>query len=236
MIDSAGLAEKHNCRLHTHLAETRDENEYCLEHYGVRPLEYLEECGWLTDRTWLAHGIHFNDDEVHRLGRHGVGICHCPTSNMTLASGQCRTRELEAAGSPIGLGVDGSASNDNSNLMESVRHALMLNRLTYNAAAITHFDALRWATAGSARCIGRGDLGVIAVGKQADLAFYTLDELRFSGAGDPLAALVLCGAYAADRVMVKGEWKVEDRTPVGIDVAKLRAEHGAAAKAFLQAL
>jgi len=236
MVDSAGLAEKHNCRLHTHLAETRDENEYCLANYGVRPLDYLEECGWLTERVWLAHGIHFNDEEVHRLGRHGVGICHCPTSNMTLASGQCRTKELEAAGSPVGLGVDGSASNDNSNLMEGIRHALMINRLTYNAASVTHLDAFRWATAGSARCIGRDDIGTIAAGKQADLAFYTLDELRFSGAGDPLAALVLCGAYAADRVMVKGAWKVVDRAPVGVDVAQLRAEHGAAARAFLQAL
>jgi 8-oxoguanine deaminase len=236
MVDSAGLAEKHNCRLHTHLAETRDENEYCLANYGVRPLDYLEECGWLTERVWLAHGIHFNDEEVHRLGRHGVGICHCPTSNMTLASGQCRTKELEAAGSPVGLGVDGSASNDNSNLMEGIRHALMINRLTYDAASVTHLDAFRWATAGSARCIGRDDIGTIAAGKQADLAFYTLDELRFSGAGDPLAALVLCGAYAADRVMVKGAWKVVDRAPIGIDVAQLRAEHGAAARAFLQAL
>jgi 8-oxoguanine deaminase len=236
MIDTVGLAEKHNCRLHTHLGETRDENEYCLQHFSCRPVDYLEECGWLTERVWLAHGIHFNDREIANLGRHKVGICHCPTSNMTLASGQCRTKELEAAGSPIGLGVDGSASNDNSNLMESVRHALMLNRLTYDAASVTHFDALRWATEGSARCLGRDDLGRIAVGQQADLAFYTLDELRFSGAGDPLAALVLCGAHAADRVMVKGVWKVEDGSPVGVDVQKLRAEHGAAARAFLAAL
>jgi 8-oxoguanine deaminase len=236
MIDTVGLAEKHNCRLHTHLGETRDENEYCLQHFSCRPVEYLEECGWLTDRVWLAHGIHFDEQEIANLGRHKVGICHCPTSNMTLASGQCRTKDLEAAGSPIGLGVDGSASNDNSNLMESVRHALMLNRLTYDAASVTHFDALRWATEGSARCLGRDDIGRIAVGKQADLAFYTLDELRFSGAGDPLAALVLCGAHAADRVMVKGEWKVEDGNPVGVDVQKLRAEHGAAARAFLATL
>ena len=236
MVDTVGLAEKHNCRLHTHLGETRDENEYCLEHFSCRPVEYLEECGWLTDRVWLAHGIHFTDREVRRLGRHKVGVCHCPTSNMMLASGQCRTKDLEAAGSPVGLGVDGSASNDNSNLMEGVRHALMINRLTYSAAAVTHFDVLRWATEGSARCLGRDDLGVIAVGKQADLAFYSLDELRFSGAGDPLAALVLCGAHAADRVMIKGEWKVEDGMPVGVDVAKLRAEHGQAAKAFLAAL
>ena len=232
MVDSAGLAEQHDCRLHTHLGETEDENEYCLAHFECRPVDYLEECGWLNNRVWLAHGIHFNDDEIGRLGRHGVGICHCPTSNMTLASGQCRTRDLEAAGSPVGLGVDGSASNDNSNLMESVRHALMINRLTYDAAAITHRDAFRWATTGSARCLGRTDIGAIAVGKQADLAFFTLDELRFSGAGDPLAALVLCGAHQADRVMVAGDWRVEDGQPVGVDVARLREEHGAAAAAF----
>jgi 8-oxoguanine deaminase len=236
MVDTVGLAERFNCRLHTHLGETQDENEYCLAHFGARPVDYLEECGWLTDRVWLAHGIHFNDDEVHRLGRHGVGVCHCPTSNMTLASGQCRTRELEAAGSPIGLGVDGSASNDNSNLMESVRHALMINRLTYDAASITHLDVLRWASEGSARCLGRDDLGAIKVGKQADFAFYTLDELRFSGAGDPLAALVLCGAHSADRVMVGGQWLVEHGDPIGIDVAKLRHDHGEAAKAFVAAL
>ncbi len=236
MVDSVGLAERFQCRLHTHLGETQDENEYCLEHFACRPVDYLEECGWLSDRVWLAHGIHFTDNEVKLLGRHGVGVCHCPTSNMVLASGQCRTKELEAAGSPVGLGVDGSASNDNSNLMEGVRHALMIGRLTYDAAAVTHFDALRWATEGSARCIGRNDIGAIAVGKQADLAFYTLDELRFSGAGDPLAALVLCGAHAADRVMIGGTWTVENGSPVGVDVAQLRREHGAAARAFLEAL
>ncbi len=234
MIETAQLAEKHNCRLHTHLAETRDEIDYCNERFQCRPVDYLEDAGWMSDRVWLAHGIHFNDDEVKRLGRAGVGVCHCPTSNMVLASGQCRTRELEKAGSPVGLGVDGSASNDNSNLIEGVRHALMMNRLTYDAT-ITHFDAFRWATEGSAKCLGRSDIGAIAVGKQADLACYTLEELRFSGAGDPLAALVLCGAHSADRVMVKGEWRVIDAMPVGIDIARLRREHGDAAKAFLQA-
>jgi 8-oxoguanine deaminase len=177
--------------------------------------------------------VHFDDSEVKRLGRAGVGVGHCPTSNMVLASGQCRTKELEAAGSPVGLGVDGSASNDNSNLMESVRHALMINRLTYDAASVTHLDALRWATQGSARCLGRSDIGTIAVGKQADLALYTLDELRFSGAGDPLAALVLCGAHAADRVLIKGDWRVIDAAPVGVDVERLRVEHGRAAAAFV---
>ena len=232
MCACGGLAEKHDCRLHTHLAETQDEDAFCKSMFGMSPLDYLDEVGWLSDRTWLAHGIHFSDDDVARLGKHGTGICHCPTSNMVLASGQCRTRELEAAGAPVGLGVDGSASNDASNLMEAVRHALMINRLTYDAT-ITHLDALRWATLGSARCLGRSDIGEIAVGKQADLALFTLDELRFSGAGDPIAALVLCGAHRADRVMVAGRWLVIDGNPVGIDVGALRAEHGAAAKAFL---
>jgi 8-oxoguanine deaminase len=226
------LAEKLDCRLHTHLAETHDEDEFCVSQFGMRPLDYLEDCGWLNNRTWLAHGIYFNDADVQKLGKHGVGVCHCPTSNMTLASGQCRTCELEAAGVAVGLGVDGSASNDSSNLMEGVRHALLLNRLTYNAK-VTHLDALRWATKGSAACLGRSDIGEIAVGKQADLALFTLDELRFSGAGDPIAALVLCGAHKADRVMVAGQWRVVDGQPAGIDVAKLRTEHGAAALKFI---
>ncbi len=234
MRETMELAHKHDCTCHTHLGETHDENDYCVEHYGCRPVDYLEELGWLNDRVWLAHGIHFNDGEVQKLGKHGVGVCHCPTSNMVLASGHCRTKELEDAGSPVGLGVDGSASNDNSNLMEGVRHALMINRLTYDAASITHFDAFRWATEGSARCLNRDDIGTLAVGKQADLAFYTLDELRFSGAGDPLAALVLCGAHSADRVMIAGEWRVSDGQPTGLDVTRLRHEHGEAAKAFLE--
>lgn len=116
--------------------------------------------------------------------------------------------------------------------MEGVRHALLLNRLTYGAARITHGDVLRWATEGSARCLGRNDIGTLAIGKQADLAMYTLDELRFSGAGDPIAALVLCGAHRADRVMVAGNWTVEGGTPVGVDVARLRREHGAAVAKF----
>jgi len=236
MMETMDLAHKHDCTCHTHLGETLDEDDYCMAHYGCRPVDYLEELGWMNDRVWLAHGIHFNDDEVQRLGAAGVGVCHCPTSNMVLASGHCRTKELEAAGSPVGLGVDGSASNDNSNLMEAVRHALMINRLTYDAASVTHFDVFRWATEGSAKCLGRDDIGKIAVGKQADFALYRLDDLRFSGAGDPLAALVLCGAHEADRVMLAGKWLVEDTLPVNMDVAKLRYEHGEAAKAFLESV
>ena len=230
MRESAHLAEAHDCRLHTHLGETLQEDDYCQALFGQRPVEYLEEVGWLGPRTWLAHGIHFNDAEVARLGRAGVGICHCPTSNMVLASGRCRTCELEAAGSPVGLGVDGSASNDGSNLIEGVRHALLLNRLTYGAEAVTHRDALRWATEGSAACLGRTDIGRIAPGCEADLALFTLDELRFSGAHDPLAALVLCGATRADRVMVAGAWRVIDGLPLGLDIGRLREDHSRLAR------
>jgi 8-oxoguanine deaminase len=233
MIDCAVLAAQYGCRLHTHLGETVDESEYCEHHFGCRPLDYLEQMGWLNDRVWLAHGIHFNDEELKRLGHHQVGICHCPTSNMVLASGMCRTKELETAGATVGLGVDGSASNDSSNLMEGVRHAMMLGRLLYGATAVTHLDALRWATEGSAQCIGRADIGRIAVGCEADLTFFTLDDLRFSGAGDPIAALVLCGAHHADRVMIGGAWRVTDGRPLGVDLERLRHEHGAAARSFL---
>jgi 8-oxoguanine deaminase len=229
MIATAKLAEKHDCRLHTHISETRDETDYCLAHLGCRPVEYLERTGWMTSRVWLAHGIFLNDEEVVKLGRHGLAVCHCPTSNMMLASGHCRTRELEQAGVAVGLGVDGSSSNDSSNLMEGVRHALMINRLTYDAT-ITHLDALRWATQGSARCLGRSDIGTIALGKEADLALFKLDELRFSGAADPLAAVILCGAHRADRLMIAGEWRVTDGMPSGVDVEKLRYEHSALAR------
>jgi 8-oxoguanine deaminase len=235
MRETASLAARHDCRLHTHLAETRDEDDFCKATFGMRPLDYLEDCGWLNNRTWLAHGVHFNDADIAKLGRHGVGVCHCPTSNMTLASGQCRTCELETAGVAVGLGVDGSASNDSSNLMEGVRHALMLNRLTYGQK-VTHLDALRWATEGSAKCLGRDDIGKIALGKQADLALFKLDELRFSGAGDPLAALVLCGAHRADRVMVAGTWRLIEGLPTSINLADLKQEHKKQALRFLEVI
>jgi len=228
MKESAVLARKKNVRLHTHLAETFDENEFCLKVFGVRPVDYLERVGWMADDVWLAHGIHFNDDEIVRLGKAGVGVTHCPSSNMVLGSGQCKTLDLEKAGCPVGLGVDGSASSDCSNLIQEVRQAMLLQRLRYGSAGVTHFDAYRWVTKGSARCLGRDDIGEIAVGKQADLALFKLDEIRFSGAGDPLAALLLCGAHKADRVMVAGEWKVKDGEAIDIDLAKLIAEHGKA--------
>ncbi len=232
MVETARLAERFDCPLHTHLCETVDEERFCLERYGCRPVDLLEEVGWLSDRVWLAHGIHFDDREVARLGRHGVGVCHCAASNMVLASGICRTVELEAAGAPVGLGVDGSASNDASNMMEALRHALMIGRLRYGAGAVTHADVIRWATEGSARCLRRDDVGRLAPGLQADLALFTLDEPRFAGAHDPVAALVLCGATRADRVMVGGRWRVLDGQIVGLDLDKLIADQKQAARRF----
>jgi 8-oxoguanine deaminase len=225
MRASAQMAEDLDVRLHTHLAETIDEEDFCLQRFGLRTVDYLESVGWLSNRTWLAHGIHFNDQEIAQLGKAGVGVCHCPTSNMMLASGIARNLELEAAGVPVGLGVDGSASNDGSNMMQEVRQALYIQRLRYGSSKVTHFDAYRWATKGSAKILGRNDVGEIGVGKQADLALFKLDEMRFSGAHDPLAALLLCGAHTADRVMVAGKWTVESGQVVGLDVAKLMAQH-----------
>ncbi|PSW10026.1 8-oxoguanine deaminase [Photobacterium rosenbergii] len=230
MKETAQIARQHGVMLHTHLCETKDEEQFCLERFGYRPVDYLEEVGWLHERTWLAHGIHFNDEEVRRLGQAQVGICHCPTSNMMLASGICRNKELEAAGAKVGLGVDGSASNDGSNMIAEVRMAMYLQRLRYGSAEVTHFDALSWATAGSATAMGRNDIGKIEVGMQADIAMFKLDDIRFSGSHDPLAALLLCGAQQADRVMVAGKWRVLDGRVLGVDLDDLMARHSAAAK------
>jgi 8-oxoguanine deaminase len=232
MASTAALADKLDVRLHTHLGETEDENRYCEEIYGCRPLDYLEQTGWLNKRTWLAHGIHFNGAEMLRLGKAGTTISHCSCSNQLLASGCCPVCEMEDAGVGIGLGVDGSASNDGSNLMQEVRAAFLLQRARYGVGRVSHKDALRWATKGSAACVGRPELGEIAVGKMADLALFKLDELRFSGHGDPLAALVLCGAHRADRVMVGGAWRVIDGAIPGLDVGDLIRRHSAAAKAM----
>jgi 8-oxoguanine deaminase len=230
MRESAVLAQKHKVRLHTHLAETLDEEEFCQQMFGCRTVDYLERVGWLNENTWLAHGIHFNDEEIARLGAAQVGIAHCPGSNMMLGSGICRNLELEAAGVKVGLAVDGSASNDASNMIVEARLALYLQRLRYGPAAISHFDALRWATAGSAAVLGRDDIGQLAVGKQADLALFKLDELSFAGSHDPLAALLLCNAQRADRVMVAGNWRVVDGAIVDLDIEELKAEQRLQAK------
>jgi 8-oxoguanine deaminase len=229
MRATAELAGQRGVRLHTHLAETEDETAFCLSRFGLRPLDYLEDVGWLHDRVWLAHGIHFDSSEISRLARAGVSVTHCPCSNQILASGHCPVCDMEAAGLRVGLGVDGSASNNASNLMQEVRAAFLLQRHRYGVARVSHKDALRWATAGSAACIGRPELGKIAPGKAADLALFRLDELRFAGARDKLAALVLAGAHRADRVMVGGRWVVEDGAIPCLDLPALLARQDAEA-------
>ena len=224
MKDSALMAEKYNVLLHTHLAETEDENKFCIQKTGYRPLEYLENVGWLNKRTWLAHGIHFTEEEILKLAKENIGISHCASSNMLLSSGVCRIPEMENSGVQVGLGVDGSSSNDTSNFSSEARIAFLLQRLNFGTK-VTHLDVLRWATEGGANVLKRTELGRINKGMQADLALFRLDELRFSGHGDPLASLIISGATNADRVMVAGNWIVEDGQIPRLDLKKLQASH-----------
>ncbi|WP_455379989.1 8-oxoguanine deaminase [Acidihalobacter prosperus] len=230
MCESAELARRHNARLHTHLSETNDEIEYCLQHFGRRPLDYIESLGWLADDVWVAHGIHFNDEEIARIGAARMGITHCPSSNMVLASGCCRALELEMAGALISIGVDGSASNDMSNLIVEARQAFLLQRLHEGAENIGYRDILRWATEGGARCLGRTEIGSLIPGNQADLAMFRVDDLAFAGAEDPIAALLLCGSHYADRVMIAGEWRLIDGEVPGLDMANLISEQRVASR------
>jgi len=227
----AALAERLDVRLHTHLLQIEDEERFSVETHGLRCVDFLESVGWLTDRLWIAHAVHFSSEDILRLGRAGVGVTHLAAADMWLQAGICPVADFEAAGAPVSLGVDGSTSNDSSNMMEAVRHSLMLQRLRYGPR-VTPRDALRWATVGGANCLGREDIGRIAVGTAADLAMFTLDEPRFSGAQDPISALALCGAHRADRVMVNGRWRVIDGAVVGLDLDRLLAEHRTAALKF----
>ena len=204
MRDTAALARRHGVRLHTHLAETRDENDYCHEVYGQRPVDLLESVAWLAADVWLAHGIWFEDEEITRLGAAGVGIAHCPSSNMRLGSGVCRVRDLRAAGCPVGLAVDGSASNDSSNLLAELRQALLLHRVTGGAAGMTVNEVLEMATLGGAGCLGRTDVGAVEPGRACDLAVFDLEAIGYDGADDPVAALLLCHPEPARAVIVGG--------------------------------
>ena len=192
----AALAERMDVRLHTHLLQIEDEERFSVQAHGLRCVDFLESVGWLTDRLWIAHAVHFSPDDILRLGRARVGITHLAAADMWLQAGICPVPDFEAAGSPVSLGVDGSTSNDSSNMMESVRHSLLLQRLRYGPR-VTPRDALRWATEGGAKCLGRDDIGRIAVGLAADVALFTLDEPRFSGAQDPISARLCCAARIA---------------------------------------
>ncbi len=204
MKNTAALARRHGVRLHTHLSETRDEDAYCLKIFNKRPVDFLESVDWLADDVWLAHGIWFDDDEVVRLGKAGVAIAHCPTSNMRLGSGVCRVRDLRSAGCPVGLAVDGSASNDSSNMLAELRQTLLLHRVINGAAAMTVSEVLEMATLGGAGCLGRDDIGSLEVGKACDMAVFDLNAIGYDGADDPVAALLLCHPEPAREVIVDG--------------------------------
>ncbi len=233
MTETAELARRHRVRLHTHLAETKSEEEYCQAKFGQRPLEFLEGAGWMADTTWLAHGIHFNEHEVERLGRGRVGIAHCPTSNMRLGSGIAPVIALRRSGCPVGLGVDGSASNDSSHMLAEARQALLLARVAGGATAMTVKEALRLATVEGAACLGRGDIGSLAVGKRADVALFDLNEIGYSGAGDPLLALLLCAPTRVHTLVVEGRVVVEGGQLRTIDPAPYVRRHRRAAAKLL---
>ena len=205
MRRTAELARRHGVRLHTHLAETRDENDYCLEVYGRRPVDFLDSVGWLGPDVWLAHGIWFDEAEIARLGAAGTGIAHCPSSNMRLGSGICRVRDLRRAGCPVGLAVDGSASNDSSNLLAELRQTLLLHRVLGGAAAMTVQEVLEMATLDGARCLGREDVGAVEPGRACDLAVFDLEAIGYDGADDPVAALLLCHPEPARATIVGGK-------------------------------
>jgi 8-oxoguanine deaminase len=225
MRATAALAGRYNVRLHTHLAETRDEEAYCLNRFGKRPLDLLEDVGWLNANTWLAHGIYFNRGEVTRLGRAGVGIAHCPSSNMRLGSGCAPVLALRRAGCPVGLGVDGSASNDSSHMLAEARQALLLHRLMHGAAALNVADTLRMATVEGARCLGRDDIGSLEAGKRGDVALFDLRDVGYSGAGDAVSALLLCAPRRVSTLVVEGRVVVEDGELKTISLDPVLARH-----------
>lgn len=209
--ESAKLARQYKVRLHTHLCETKDEERYMLEREGVRPLEYMHRLGWTGDDVWYAHGIHFNDEELLLLKNTGTGVCHCPISNMKLSSGIARIPEMIKLGIPVGLGVDGSASNDGSNLLEEIRAAFLLHRLNSGNQAPDGYTILKLATVGSARLLGRDDIGSLEVGKCADLFMVDSRRLELVGAtDDPTAVLATVGVKGAvDYTVVNGRVTVE---------------------------
>ena len=232
---SAILARQYGVRLHTHLCETRDEERYMLTHHGVRPLEFMSSLGWTGPDVWFAHGIHFNDEELRELARTGTGVAHCPISNMKLASGVARVPEMLALGVPVGLAVDGSASNDGSSLMEELRVAYLLHRLHASKAAPSGYQVLKMATRGSARLLGREDIGQLAVGKCAD--FFLVDSRRLElvgGAYSPADVLATVGLRGpVDYTVVNGRVVVKEGHLVTIDEEKTAADARKACGAYL---
>ncbi len=235
MKEAAELARDLGVRLHTHLAETADEEEFCLDRFGHRPVAYMETLGWAGPDVWYAHAVHVADEEVARMGAAGTGVAHCPTSNMRLASGLAPVARYLAEGVPVGIGVDGSASNDTSNLLAEVRQAMLLNRLAVapgfgSGPQMSARSALELGTVGGAQVLGRDDIGTLAPGHQADFIAIDLSRLELAGSHDPVAAAVMCAPAGVDHSWVAGRPLVRDRQVVGVDVGGLVERHNRLAR------
>lgn len=232
---SAILARQYGVRLHTHLCETKDEEHYTLAHFGVRPLEYMASLGWTGSDVWYAHGIHFNDEELRELSRTGTGVAHCPISNMKLASGVARVPEMLSLGVPVGLAVDGSASNDGSSLMEELRVAYLLHRLTSSEKAPSGYQVLKLATRGSARLLGREGIGALEVGRRADFFLVDARRLELAGAGespaDVLATVGLRGPV--DYTVVEGRMVVREGHLTTVDEIAVSEEANRVCRDYL---
>jgi cytosine/adenosine deaminase-related metal-dependent hydrolase len=234
MRESVALARTYGVHAHTHLAETRDEAAYCVATFGRTPVELAEDLGWVGPDVWHAHMVHPGADEIARLGRTRTGVAHCPSSNMRLGSGIAPIGALRAAGARVGLGVDGSASNDSSHLLAEARQALLLARVAGKVSAMTAREALWLATRGGAAVLGRDDIGALAPGMAADFIGYRLDTLALAGGAvhDPLAALIFCQPPQVDLSVINGQFRVRDGMLLGIDLPAHVRHHNAIARAL----
>jgi cytosine/adenosine deaminase-related metal-dependent hydrolase len=236
MRESVALARAYGVHVHTHLAETRDEAEYCAATFHRTPVELAEDLGWVGPDVWHAHMVHPSADEVRRLGGTRTGVAHCPTSNMRLASGIAPLRALRAAGVRVGLGVDGSASNDGSHLLAEARQALLLQRVQGDPAALTAHETLWLATRGGAAALGRDDIGALAPGMAADIIGFRLDSLSLAGGAphDPLGALVFCQPPQVELSLVNGQVRVRDGVLLDVDLPALVRRHNEIARALVR--
>jgi len=235
MRETAVMARAHGVHLHTHTAETRDEERFCLERFNRRPVELMEDLGWMGADVWHAHMVHPSAAEVTRLGHTHTGVAHCPTSNMRLASGIAPLRVLQAAGARVGLGVDGSSSNDGGHLLAEARQALLLHRVSGDPSALTAVDALRLATRGGAATLGRDDIGHLAPGMAADIVGYRLDTLSMAGGAvhDPLGALIFCQPQNVDLSVINGHVRIQDGQLLNVDLPSLIARHNTIARTMV---
>jgi cytosine/adenosine deaminase-related metal-dependent hydrolase len=232
MEESATLARRLGLPLHTHLAETLEEEAYCIELYGCRPVEYLDRLGWLADDVWCAHCVHLSERDIAQFASTGTGVAHCPTSNLRLGAGVAPVRDMLAAGVRVGLGVDGSASNERGDLFLEVKQALLVARGRDGGAAMTAREAIRLGTRGGAAVLRRDDIGSLEAGKCADFAVWRTDGLELGGADDPVAGIVFAGPHRADLLIVGGQAVVREGQLVSADEAEIAQAHRLQARKF----